>query len=100
MEQDNRWFAFLTRHSGVEYDTREDHEAQTLLSRVGYRGTTSHATRNEAKAAAESMLDAVTVLDPTLGWMGIWYSPRDFRGPSRQEAGCYFSLRGPVKGEE
>ena len=81
------WLTFVDRHPSVTYDSPEYQEEQRLLSESGYRGTGHYATKHEAKAVLEAMLDAVAVLDPAVGWKGVGSYSRIDRGTGYPEEG-------------
>ena len=89
---DARWLAVLTVRQG------EDRlESERVLSQIGYRGLTWHATKEEAKAAADQMLDAAVAAKPTLRWFAVWAKPYVGHLPNDEDSGtCYSATHEPA----
>ena len=82
---------------GVNVFNGEDQGAEArALHEVGYRGTTWYATKEEAEAQANRMLDAAAAEDPELRWLAVWCYPDMMLSPPDEEAGqCYSATREP-----
>ena len=86
MTDERRWLAMVTVRAGEDRAA-----AERVLSQIGYRGSTWHATQDEAKAAAHEMLSAAAEAATTLGWFAVWAKPYVSHLPNDEESGCCFS---------
>ena len=84
---------------GVHVFNGEDQAAATrALSEIDYRGATWYATKEEAEAEANRMLDAAAAVDPELRWFAVWHMVDPKRFPFYEEAGkCYSATREPTE---
>ena len=93
MRDDKRWLAMVTVRTGEDLEA-----AEKVLSQIGYRGSTWHATREEAKAAAHETLAAAAAAETTLRWFAIWAKPYVSHLPNDEESGrCFSATRGPAE---
>ena len=93
MSDNKRWLAMVTVRAGEDRAA-----AERVLSRIGYRGSTWHATKEEAKAAAHEMLAAAATAETTLRWFAIWAKPYVSHLPNDEESGrCFSATRGPAE---
>ena len=66
------------------------------MKKHGYGGLTAHRTADEAEPAAGAMLDKVCALDPTVGWMAIWFCvATDYNYGSPDAGKCFHEVRAP-----
>ena len=103
MSDEQPWMMTVSRYPPTKLGTPQSLEEDSLLMRAGYRGMTRHETREAAAAAADSVFDAVTALNPIEGWMAIWFFLKDLdRSYTRNVEGegkCYSKRRDPRPSE-
>lgn len=94
MSDDKRWLAMVTVRAG-----EDGAAAEQVLTRIGYRGSTWHATKEEAEAAAREMLAAAATEETSLRWFAIWAKPYVGHLPNDEESGrCFSATRVPAEG--